>query len=95
MNQHPTSPSDAQTNGAPRYDPHPGLVALGTRVEVEIISELGDSERLTFDIVPDRRGRFHGGLSGGQYTAGAGNHGTAGWERRAVPGRRAWPRCTS
>ena len=64
MNQHPTSQSDAQTNGAPRYDPHPGLVALGTRVEVEIVSELGDSERLTFDIVPDRAADFAAGFLG-------------------------------
>jgi len=64
MNQHPTSQSDARTNGAPRYDPPPGLVALGTRVEVEMVSELGDSERLTFDIVPDRAADFTAGFLG-------------------------------
>jgi hypothetical protein len=64
VNQHPTSQSDAQTNGAPRYDPHPGLVALGTRVDVEMVSEFGDSERLTFDIVPDRAADFTAGFLG-------------------------------
>jgi hypothetical protein len=64
MNQHPTSQLDARTNGAPRYDPHPGLVALGTRVEVEMVSELGDSERMTFDIVPDRAADFTAGFLG-------------------------------
>ncbi len=48
----------------PRYDPHPGLVALGTRVEVELISELGDSEQLTFDLVPDRAADFTAGFLG-------------------------------
>ena len=64
MNQHPTSQSDGPGSGAPRYDPHPGLVALGTRVEVEMVSELGDSERLTFDIVPDRAADFTAGFLG-------------------------------
>jgi hypothetical protein len=40
------------------------LVALGTRVEVEMVSELGDSERLTFDIVPDRAADFTAGFLG-------------------------------
>ena len=47
-----------------RYDPHPGLVALGTRVEVEMISDLGDSERLTLDLVPDRAADFATGFLG-------------------------------
>jgi len=64
MNQHLASPSDTQTNGAPWYDPHPGLVALGTRIEVEMVSELGDSERLTFDIVPDNAADFTAGFLG-------------------------------
>jgi hypothetical protein len=64
MNQHPTSQSDGPDSGAPRYDPHPGLVALGTRVEVEMVSELGDSERLTFDIVPDSAADFTAGFLG-------------------------------
>jgi hypothetical protein len=46
------------------YDPHPGLVALGTRVEVELISELGDSERFIFDLVPDRAADFAAGFLG-------------------------------
>jgi hypothetical protein len=49
---------------APRYDPHPGLVALGTRVEVELISEFGDSERIAFDLVPDRAADFASGFLG-------------------------------
>jgi hypothetical protein len=64
MNQHPASRSDDPGSGTPRYDPHPGLVALGTRVEVEMVSELGDSERLTFDIVPDRAADFTAGFLG-------------------------------
>ena len=55
MNQPPTSQSDGPGSGRARYDPHPGLAALGTCVEVEMVSELGDSERLTFDIVPTTR----------------------------------------
>ena len=64
MDQHPTSHSDSPGSGAPRYDPHPGLAALGTRVEVEMVSELGDSERLTFDIVPDSAADFTAGFLG-------------------------------
>jgi hypothetical protein len=64
VNQFPPPQSDVHTNGAPRYDPHPGLVALGTRVEVELISEFGDSERLTFDLVPDRAADFAAGFLG-------------------------------
>jgi hypothetical protein len=40
------------------------LVALGTRVEVEMVSEFGDSERLTFDIVPDSAADFTAGFLG-------------------------------
>jgi hypothetical protein len=40
------------------------LVALGTRVEVELISEFGDSERLTFDLVADRAADFAAGFLG-------------------------------
>ena len=64
MNQPLKSQSDGPGSSAPRYDPHPGLVALGTRVEVEMVSELGDSERLTFDIVPDRAADFTAGFLG-------------------------------
>lgn len=64
VNEPPTYQSEFHTNDAPRYDPHPGLVALGTRVEVELISELGDSERLTFDLVPDRAADFAAGFLG-------------------------------
>jgi|WetSurMetagenome_2_1015567.scaffolds.fasta_scaffold33023_2 hypothetical protein len=64
MNQPPKSQSDNPDSGAPRYDPHPGLAALGTRIEVEMVSELGDSERLTFDIVPDSAADFTAGFLG-------------------------------
>jgi hypothetical protein len=64
MNQHSTSQADSPGSGTPRYDPHPGLIALGTRVDVEMVSELGDSERLTFDIVPDRAADFAAGFLG-------------------------------
>ncbi len=49
-------------NGMSLYDPYPGLVALGTRVEVELISETGETERLTFDIVLDRAADFAAGF---------------------------------
>lgn len=64
MNERPTSQSEFHANNAPRYDPHPGLVALGTRVEVELISEFGDSERMAFDLVPDRSADFAAGFLG-------------------------------
>jgi hypothetical protein len=48
----------------PRYDPYPGLVALGTCVEVELVDQAGDSERLIFDIVPDRAADFAAGFLG-------------------------------
>lgn len=47
-----------------RYDPHPGLVALGTRVEVELVDEAGQGEVLAFDIVPDRAADFAAGFLG-------------------------------
>ena len=47
-----------------RYDPHPGLVALGTRVEIEMITEHGERERLVFDLVPDRAADFAQGFLG-------------------------------
>lgn len=49
---------------ASRYDPPPGLVALGTHVEVELLSETGDSERLAFDLVPDGAADFATGFLG-------------------------------
>jgi len=64
MPQHSTPQADGPGSGALRYDPHPGLVALGTRVEVEMVSELGDNERLTFDIVPDSAADFTAGFLG-------------------------------
>jgi hypothetical protein len=64
MNQPLKSQSDGPGSSALRYDPHPGLVALGTRVEVEMVSELGDSERLTFDLVPDSAADFTAGFLG-------------------------------
>lgn len=47
-----------------RYDPYPGLVALGTHVEIELISEAGDAERLACDIVPDPAADFTAGFLG-------------------------------
>jgi hypothetical protein len=47
-----------------KYDPHPGLVALGTRVEVELLTAEGDSEQLAFDIVPDDAANFAAGFLG-------------------------------
>ena len=47
-----------------RYDPYPGLVALGTCVEIELVDQAGDSECLTFDIVPDRAADFAAGFLG-------------------------------
>lgn len=55
MNQRPNP-------GSPRYDPPPGLVALGTHVEIELRSETGDAERLAFDIVPDAAADFAAGF---------------------------------
>lgn len=46
----------------PRYEPPPGLVALGTEVAVELISREGDVERLTFDIVPEQAADFDAGF---------------------------------
>ena len=57
--------TDARAAGqGARYDPHPGLVALGTRVEVEMITEHGERERLIFDLVPDRVADFDQGFLG-------------------------------
>jgi hypothetical protein len=39
-------------------------IAIGVHVEVELISELGESERLTFDIVPDADADFSAGFLG-------------------------------
>ena len=47
-----------------KYDPHPGLVALGTHVKVELISETGEPEPLAFDIVPDAAADFAAGFLG-------------------------------
>lgn len=47
-----------------RYDPYPGLVALGTRVEAELMDQAGRGERLAFDIVPDRAADFAAGFLG-------------------------------
>lgn len=47
-----------------KYDPHPGLVALGTRVEVALISAAGEAEPLAFDVVPDEAANFAAGFLG-------------------------------
>jgi hypothetical protein len=39
-------------------------VVLGTHVEVELIDEFGDGERLAFDIVPDSAADFANGFLG-------------------------------
>ena len=44
------------------YDPPPGLVALGARVEVELISRDGESELLAFDIVQEQAADFEAGF---------------------------------
>jgi hypothetical protein len=49
---------------AHQYDPYPGLVSVGSCVEVELVDQAGDSERLTFDIVPDRAADFTAGFLG-------------------------------
>lgn len=49
-------------SGTLRYDPHPGLVALGTHIEVELIADTGEAERLAFDIVPDAAADFAAGF---------------------------------
>ncbi len=46
----------------PRYDPPPGVVALGTRVEVDLISREGEAERLAFDVVPEQAADFGSGF---------------------------------
>ncbi len=47
-----------------KYDPPPGIVALGTHVEVELSTVEGDVERLAFDIVPDAAADFATGFLG-------------------------------
>lgn len=51
-------------SAASRYDPPPGLVALGTHVEIELVSETGEAERLACDIVPDAAADFAAGFLG-------------------------------
>lgn len=52
----------SEQRGQPRYDPPPGVVALGAEVEVELISREGSSERLVFDIVPEGAANFDTGF---------------------------------
>ncbi len=42
----------------------PLLVAMDTHVEVELIDEMGASERLAFDLVPDEQADFANGFLG-------------------------------
>ena len=42
----------------------PGEVAIGTRVEVELIGEAGAPEHLAFDVVPDSQADFSSGFLG-------------------------------
>lgn len=46
------------------YDPPPGVVALGARVEVELLNNTGDVERLAFDLAPDSAADFDAGFLG-------------------------------
>ena len=41
-----------------------GQVAVGTHIEVELIDEAGECERLTFDLVPDKQADFANGFLG-------------------------------
>jgi hypothetical protein len=47
-----------------KYDPPPGVVALGVHVEVELRTVDGDTERLAFDVVPDEAANFAAGFLG-------------------------------
>lgn len=47
-----------------KYDPPPGVVALGTHVEVELRTVDGDTEPLAFDVVPDAAADFAAGFLG-------------------------------
>lgn len=44
--------------------PRPSLAAVGTHVTLELITEVGDSEQLEFDLVPDRSADFSNGFLG-------------------------------
>ena len=50
--------------GRSRYDPPTGLVALGTRIELELVAEAGEVERLAVDLVPDAAADFATGFLG-------------------------------
>lgn len=47
-----------------QYDPAPGLVALGTRVELELVDRHGAVEALAVDIVPDAAADLDAGFLG-------------------------------
>ena len=72
----------SEAHALPQYDPPPGIVALGTEVEVELISRDGDAERLTFDIVPEQAADFDAGFPRGHDPACPG-------DRRAIRGCRS------
>jgi hypothetical protein len=38
------------------------VVALHTQVEIELVSRLGETERLAFEIVPDKEADFYSGF---------------------------------
>ena len=42
----------------------PIRVAIGTHVEVELVTEPGESERMAFDVVPDSKADFSAGFLG-------------------------------
>ncbi len=54
--------SEAGRDPLSEYDPPPGLVALGARVEVELISHDGEAELLAFDIVQEQAADFDAGF---------------------------------
>lgn len=47
-----------------QYDPAPALVALGTRVELELVDRQGAVEALAVDIVPDAAADMEAGFLG-------------------------------
>lgn len=52
-----------ETQGA-RYDPPPGLVALGTHVTVELIDRDGNAEEMEFDLAPEAGADLESGFLG-------------------------------
>jgi hypothetical protein len=51
-------------NNRGQPEPAPAQVAVGTHVEVELITESGASEQMTFDLLPDQDADFAAGFLG-------------------------------